>query len=124
MLLRGPSSRWHAMSSTSAATRLNKSRVALAAKNGKLNVGQGERRIERVRLHSTRPVIVHAAAAQNDTTAHEVQLEGLKQVAALLRAELADIRAQMDEWRARAERNRLAASIAVASRSRPWWRDT
>ena len=122
MLLRGPSSRWHAMSSTYAATRLNKSRVALAAKNGKLNVRQGERRIERVRLHSTRPVIVHAAAAQNDTTAHEVQLEGLKQVATLLRAELADIRAQRDEWRARA--NRLAASIAVASRSRPWWRDT
>jgi hypothetical protein len=85
------------MSSTSAATNPNKSRGGvLAFKNGKLKVEQGERRVERVGLHST--------------------------VAALLRAELAEMRAQRDEWRARAERKSLAASIAVASRARSFWR--
>jgi hypothetical protein len=108
------------MSSTSAATRLNKSRGVLIAQNGKLKVERGERRVERVELHST--VVARADAAQGNTTAYEAQIESLKLVAALLRAELADMRAQRDEWRARAERKSLAASIAVASRARSFWR--
>jgi hypothetical protein len=80
------------MSSTSAATSPNKSRGGvLAFKNGKLKVDQGERRVERVGLHST--VVARADAAQGNTTAYEAQIENLKQVAALLRAELAEMRA-------------------------------
>ena len=86
----------------------------------KLKVEQGERRVERVGLHGT--VVARADAAQGHTTAYEAQIENLKQVAALLRAELAEMRAQRDEWRARAERKSLAASIAVASRARSFWR--
>jgi len=111
------------MSFTSAATSPNKSRGGVHAfKNGKLKVEQGERRVERVGLHST--VVARADAAQGNTTAYEAQIENLKQVAALLRAELAKMRAQRDEWRARAERKSLAASIAVASRARSFWRRT
>ena len=111
------------MSSTSAVTSPSKSRGGvLAFKNGKLKVEQGERRVERVGLHST--VVARADAAQGNTTAYEAQIENLKQVAALLRAELAEMRAQRDEWRARAERKSLAASIAVASRARSFWRRT
>ena len=101
------------MSSTSAATRPNKSRGGvLASKNGKLKIERGDRRVEYIALHST--VVARANA----------QIENLKQVAALLRAELAEMRAQRDEWRARAERKSLAASIAVASRARSFWRRT
>jgi hypothetical protein len=111
------------MSSTSAATSPNKSRGAvLASKNGKLKIERGDRRVEYIALHST--VVARADTAQGNTTAYEAQIENLKQVAALLRAELADMRAQRDEWRARAERKSLAASIAVASRARSFWRRT
>jgi hypothetical protein len=106
------------MSSTSVATRPNKSSGGLLApKNGKLKVERGERLVG---LQSA--VGARADAAQGDATAHEAQIESLKQVAALLRAELADMRAQRDEWRAKAERKSLTASIAVASRARPFWR--
>jgi hypothetical protein len=105
------------MSSTSAATRLNKSRGGvLAPKNGKLKVERGDRRVEYIGLQSA--AVARADAAQG------TQIESLKQVAALLRAELAEMRAQRDEWRARAERKSLAASIAVASRARSFWRRT
>ena len=111
------------MSSTSAATRLNKSRGrVLAPKNGKLKVERGDRRVEYIGLQSA--AVARADAAQGTQIESEAQIENLKQVAALLRAELAEMRAQRDEWRARAERKSLAASIAVASRARSFWRRT
>jgi hypothetical protein len=88
----------------------------LAPKNGKLKVERGDRRVEYIGLQSA--AVARADAAQG------TQIESLKQVAALLRAELAEMRAQRDEWRVRAERKSLAASIAVASRARSFWRRT
>jgi hypothetical protein len=70
------------------------------------------------------PHRAHKTIARTDVAAIEAQLEDAKQVAALLRAELADMRAQRDKWRARAEENRLAIFRAIASRAQPWWRPT
>jgi hypothetical protein len=64
----------------------------------------------------------HKPIARTDVAALEAQLENAKQVAALLRAELSDMRAQRDKWRTRAEENRLAIFRAIASRAQPWWR--
>jgi hypothetical protein len=66
----------------------------------------------------------HKPIARTDVAALEAQLEDAKQMAALLRAELADMRAQKDMWRTKAEESRLAVLRAIASRARPWWRRT
>ena len=88
-----------------------------ATKSGKIRKDQ-HRNVHTER--ADRAVVCIDAAS--DEMPLEAQIEGLKQVAAILRAELADMRAQRDGWRAKAERDRVAASIAVASRARAWWR--
>ena len=45
----------------------------------------------------------------SDTVALEEQIADLKQVVALMRAELADMREQRDKWQSRAERVSLTA---------------
>jgi hypothetical protein len=120
---------WRAnMSSTTSTVRLNKSRVAHAIKRGKISATAVERPkkddIERINLHLARLARAYADAVLNDPAGLEAQIEALKEVVALLRAELNDTRAQRDEWRAKAQRNNLAVSIAVASRARAWWRPT
>jgi hypothetical protein len=116
------------MSSTTSTVRLNKSRVAHAIKRGKISATAVERPkkddIERINLHLARLARAYADAAPNDPAGLEAQIESLKEVVALLRAELNDTRAQRDEWRAKAQQNKLAVSIAVASRARAWWRPT
>ena len=92
------------MSSISAAAPLNKTRVVLAVKNGK---------IQR-----------HAESNRGYAAVLKAKLEDQKRIAAQLRAELADVGAQRDMWRTRAEENRLAVLRATASRARPWWRRT
>jgi hypothetical protein len=57
-----------------------------------------------------------------DVATLEAQVADLKQVSALLRAQLSEMREQRDMWQTRAERSSLAAKLAVASRARPWWR--
>ena len=106
------------MSSTLAVAHLNRSRVLRATKSGKIRKDQHRN------VHTERAdrAVVCIDAVPSDEMPVEAQIEGLKQVAAILRAELADMRAQRDEWRAKAGRDRLAASIAVASRARAWWR--
>jgi hypothetical protein len=47
--------------------------------------------------------------ALSDAATLEAQIADLKQVVALLRAELADIREQRDKWQSRAERVSLTA---------------
>ena len=106
------------MSSTLAVAHLNRSRVLRATKSGKIRKDQHRN------VHTERAdrAVVCIDAVPSDEMPLEAQIEGLKQVAAILRAELADMRAQRDGWRAKAGRDRLAASIAVASRARAWWR--
>jgi hypothetical protein len=45
----------------------------------------------------------------SDSVALEEQISDLKQVVALMRAELADMREQRDKWQSRAERVSLTA---------------
>jgi hypothetical protein len=116
------------MSSTTSTVQLNKSRVAHAIKRGKISATPVQRPkkddIERINLHLAHLARAYADAALNDPAGLEAQIGALKEVVALLRAELNDTRAQRDEWRAKAQRNNLAVSIAVASRARAWWRPT
>jgi hypothetical protein len=113
------------MTSTTSTVRLNKSRVAHAIKSGRISATAVERPkkdITRINLHLARLAAAFADAAQNDRAGLEAQIQALQEVVALLRAELNDTRAQRDEWRAKAQRNNLAVSVAVASRARAWWR--
>jgi cell division protein FtsB len=48
--------------------------------------------------------------ARDDLATLKAQIEGLKQVVAALRAQLADMHAQRDKWQSRAERISLTAS--------------
>jgi hypothetical protein len=103
------------MSSISAAAHLNKTRVVFAVKNGKASGTKNEQ----ARRH-----VARAESNRSYAAALEAQLEYLKRIAAQLRAELADVGAQRDIWRTRAEESRLAVLRATASRARPWWRRT
>jgi hypothetical protein len=113
-----PERRAATMSSTLAVAHLNRSRVLHATKSGKI------RKDEHHNVHTEHAyrAAVCIDAVPSDEMPLEAQIEGLKQVAAILRAELADMRAQRDGWRAKAEREKLAASKAVAARARAWWR--
>jgi hypothetical protein len=81
---------------------------------------------ERARVVKANSVIKLLGATQQyppgDVATLEAQVADLKQVAALLRAQLSEVREQRDMWQTRAERISLATKLAVASRARPWWR--
>jgi|SRR5262249_17503336 len=113
------------MSSTTATARLNKSRVAHAIKSGRLSAAPVERsnsEIERRNVQLANLAMAYTDAAADDPAGLEAQIAALKEVVALLRAELNDTRAQRDDWRSKAQRGNLAISVAVASRARAWWR--
>jgi hypothetical protein len=109
------------MSSTLAVTRINRLRVLRAIKGGRPSGSKDESQ-GHVGLHRAHRAIARIDTGLGYTAALEAQIECLKEVAAILRAELADTRVQRDALRVGAVERRLAASRAVASRTQPWWR--
>ena len=90
------------MSSTLAVAHLNRSRVLRATKSGKIRKDQHRN------VHTERAdrAVVCIDAVPSDEMPDGRRLGVGHHV----------------EWRAKAERDRVAASIAVASRARAWWR--
>ena len=60
--------------------------------------------------------MAHRATA-DATAALEAEVAGLREVGALLRAEVADLKEDRDRWRTQAE-----ASQRLLTDARPWWR--
>jgi len=122
----------HTLATAAKATGLNKSTVLRAIKAGKVSATKdehGEWQIDAAELHRVYPVVADApgrtSAAQRyatpaapdapdapDATALlEAQIASMKDMAVLLRDQLADVKQDRDAWRSQAEANqRLLAS--------------
>jgi hypothetical protein len=109
------------MSSTLSVTRTNRLRVLRVIKGDRAS-GLKDESGGHVGLHRAHLAIARIDAGQGYVAGLEAQIAALKEVAALLRAELSDVRAQRDEWRAGGIESRLTVMRTVASRSQPWWR--
>ena len=124
----------HTLGTAAKAAGLNKSTVLRAIKSGKISATKnehGEWQIDPAELHRVYPPVAdaprrtsaeqrHATPGQADATALlEAQIASLKDVAALMREQLQDIRNDRDAWRSQAEANQRLLT-AAHPRGRVW----
>ncbi len=116
----------HTLATAAKATGLNKSTVLRAIKAGKVSATKdehGEWQIDPSELHRVYPPVADAPArnsaeqrsatlaAPDATALLEGQIAAMRDTAALLRDQLADVKQDRDAWRSQAEANqRLLAS--------------
>jgi excisionase family DNA binding protein len=117
----------HTLATAAKATGLNKSTVLRAIKSGKISAVKdehGEWQIDPAELHRVYPPVAdaprrtsaeqrHATLGQADAAAlREAQIASLKDVAALMREQLEDVRNDRDAWRSQAECNQRLLTAA------------
>jgi hypothetical protein len=117
----------HTLGTAAKETGLNKSTVLRAIKSGKVSAAKnehGEWQIDPAELHRVYPPVAdaprrtsaeqqHATPGQADATALlEAQITSLKDVAALMREQLEDVRNDRDAWRSQAEGNQRLLTAA------------
>ena len=117
----------HTLGTAAKATGLNRSTVLRAIKSGKISATKnehGEWQIDPAELHRVypptadepiRPVAAqwHATSIAPDATALlDAQIASMKDVAALMREQLDDIRKDRDAWRSQAEANQRLLAAA------------
>ena len=118
----------HSLATAAAACGLNKSTILRAIKSGKISATKdehGQWQIQPIELHRTYKPRTDAHTAEcngthPDATAVQGQLDGLRQVADLLRAQLEDVRADRDCWRNQAEA--IARQLPDQRERKAWWR--
>jgi hypothetical protein len=114
----------HNLATAAAATGLNRSTILRAIKSGKISAAKselGEWSIEAAELHRVYAPVAPATerheAPQPDATAHvtgfEAQVAALREVAALLRAQLDEVRQDREQWREQAAHWREQAQRLV-----------
>ena len=122
----------HTLGMAAKATGLNKSTVLRAIKSGKVSAAKnehGEWQIDPAELHRVYPPVAdaprrtsaeqrHATLGQADAVL-EAQIASLKEVAALMRDQLEDVRNDRDAWRSQAEGNQRLLT-AAQPRGRVW----
>jgi hypothetical protein len=116
------------------ATGVSKSTILRAIKAHRISAGKtdtGDWQIDPAELHRVFPperaaeqaVERGATAPEHHETALQAQIDGLRQVSELLRAQLDDVRADRDAWRDQAQAGqRLLAPPERPPRRVPWWR--
>jgi hypothetical protein len=112
------------------ATGVSKSTILRAIRAHRVSAGKtetGDWQIDPAELHRVFPPAVAAdRAADRGATGDETlqaQIDGLRQVSELLRAQLDDVRADRDAWRDQAQAGqRLLAPPERPPRRVPWWR--
>jgi excisionase family DNA binding protein len=117
----------HTLGTAAKATGLNKSTVLRAIKSGKISAAKdehGEWQIDAAELHRVYPPVADAprriSAEQRHATLGaaeaasllEAQIASLKDVAALMREQLDDVRKDRDAWRSQAEGNQRLLTAA------------
>lgn len=107
------------------ATGLNRTTILRSIKSGKIS-GTRDRNggwlVEAAELHRIFPA-QDTPAAKHQVAHHdaalEAQIDGLRQVADLLRSQLEDVKHDRDQWRDQAQR---LAITDQREQARSWWR--
>ena len=112
-------------------TGLNKTTLLRSIKSGRMTGTKdalGQWQVAEAELLRVYQPSEGAAGERSDTrhdaaAALQAEVNGLKQVAELLRRELDDVRADRDHWREAATVSlRALTSAAATSARRPWWK--
>ena len=112
-------------------TGLNKTTLLRSIKSGRMTGTKdalGQWQVAKAELLRVYQPSEGAADERSDTrhdaaAALQAEVNGLKQVAELLRRELDDVRADRDHWREAATVSlRALPSAAATSARRPWWK--
>ena len=118
-------------------TGLGKTTITRAIKSGRLSatrVDGGGYQIDPAELSRVYPFVAPQEAtgataatgpAVRDATPDatlDAEIAGLREVAALLRDQLADVKQDRDAWRSQAEANQRLLTDQRDRSSRPWWR--
>jgi hypothetical protein len=114
----------HTLGTAAKATGLNKSTVLRAIKSGKVSAAKnehGEWQIDPAELHRVYPPVTDAPrrtsaeqryATVDATALLEAQIASLKNLAALMREQLEDVRIDRDAWRSQVEGNQHLLTAA------------
>ena len=119
----------HTLGTAAKATGLNKSTVLRAIRSGKISAVKdehGEWQIDPAELHRVYPPVADAPRRTSAMQRHatlgaaeaasmlEAQIVSLKDVAALMREQLDDVRKDRDAWRSQAEGNQRLLSCSTS----------
>jgi hypothetical protein len=119
----------HSPATAAAACGVNKSTILRAIKSGKISATKdenGQWHIQPIELHRMYPPRTEAHTSECNGTHPDAaavlqgQLDGLRQVTDLLRAQLEDVREDRDRWRNQAEA--IARQLPDQRPRKGWWR--
>ena len=112
----------YTLSEAAAACGVNKSTVLRAVKSGRISGTKdefGTWHVEAVELHRIFPPVADAAASTDAVPRHAVPDAATDALVAELRAVIADLRQDRDQWREQAQRLALPAAVRAEAPERP-----